>query len=69
MYFRVFSICLDESTDITGSARLSIFIKYFVDNEIKEELVKLVSLQETTKRTDICKAVVNTASTTKITTK
>lgn len=58
----VFSICLDESTDITGSARLSIFIRYFVGSEIKEELVKLVSLQETTKGTDICKAVVNTLS-------
>ncbi|CAI6355588.1 unnamed protein product [Macrosiphum euphorbiae] len=30
--------------------------------ENKEELVKLVSLQETTKGTDICKAVVNTLS-------
>ena len=58
----IFSICLDESTDIISSARLSIFIRYFVGNEIKGELVKLISLQEIIKETDICKAVVNTLS-------
>ncbi|XP_060864294.1 SCAN domain-containing protein 3-like [Metopolophium dirhodum] len=61
-YCNVFLICLYESTDITGSAQLSIYFRYFVGSEIKEELVKLVSLQETTKGTDICKAVVNTLS-------
>jgi len=35
---------------------------FFDEAVFKEELVKLVSLQETTKETDICKAVVNTLS-------
>jgi len=43
-----FLFCFDESTAIIGSARLSVFIRYFFGNEIKNELV-LVSLQETSK--------------------
>lgn len=42
-------LCLDESTDITGSARLPIFIWYCVGNKIKEELISLTSLAITTK--------------------
>ena len=33
------SICLDESTDVTGSARLAIFGRYLVGDTIKEELI------------------------------
>ena len=32
------SICLNESTDVTGSARSAIFGRYLVGNTIKEEL-------------------------------
>lgn len=53
------SLCLDESTDISGSARLAIFIRFCVGDYIKEELVGIASLETTTKGTDICKAVVN----------
>ena len=50
-------ICLDESTDVTGSARLAIFGRYLVDNTIREELISLASL-ETTREIDICNAIV-----------
>lgn len=52
------SICLDESTDVTGSARVAIFVRYFVQNNIKEELISLSTLTTTTtKGLDICNAV------------
>ena len=47
------SICLDESNDITGSARLAIFGRYLVGNTIKEEAISLASLETTTRGTDI----------------
>lgn len=50
------SICLDESTDVTGSARLAICVRYFVQNNVKEELISLSTLT-TTKGVDICNAV------------
>ena len=52
------SICLDESTDITGSARLAIFGRYLVDDTIREELISLASLETITRGIDICNAVV-----------
>ena len=52
------SICLDESTDVTGSARLAIFGHYLVGNTIKEELMSLVPLETTTRGIDVCNAVV-----------
>ena len=52
------SICLDESTDITGSARLAIFGRYLVNNTIREELISLAPLETTTRGIDICNAVV-----------
>ncbi|KAK2580007.1 hypothetical protein KPH14_010772 [Odynerus spinipes] len=53
------SICLDESTDVTGSARLAIFVRYFVQNNIKE-LISLSTLTTTTtKGLDICNAVID----------
>ena len=36
-----FSICLDETTDVTSSAGLSVFVRYFTGNEIREELLGL----------------------------
>ncbi|GFW54553.1 general transcription factor II-I repeat domain-containing protein 2A [Trichonephila clavipes] len=52
------SLCLDESIDITKSARLAVFARYCVENIIKEELIAITSLL-TTKVTDICTAVRN----------
>ena len=56
--YNFLSICLDESTDLTGSPRLAIFGRYLVNNTIREELISLASLETTTKGIDICKAVV-----------
>ena len=52
------SICLDESTNVTGSASLAIFGRYLVGNTIKEELISLAS----TRGIDICNAVVKDLS-------
>ncbi|GFU90103.1 general transcription factor II-I repeat domain-containing protein 2A [Trichonephila clavipes] len=52
------SLCLDESIDITKSARLAVFARYCVGNIIKEELIAITSLT-TTKGPDICTAVRN----------
>ena len=43
-----FSICLDETTDVTSSARLSVFVRYFTGNEIHEELLGLETLSSNT---------------------
>ncbi|GFW64813.1 general transcription factor II-I repeat domain-containing protein 2A [Trichonephila clavipes] len=53
------SLCLDESIDITKSARLAVFSRYCVGNIIKEELIAITSLLKTTKGTNICTAVRN----------
>ncbi|GFX57379.1 general transcription factor II-I repeat domain-containing protein 2A [Trichonephila clavipes] len=53
------SLCLDESIDITKSARLAVFARYCVGNIIKEELIAITSMLTTTKGTDICTAVRN----------
>ena len=55
-------ICLDKSTDVTGSARLAIFGRYLVGNAIKGELISLASLETTTRGIDICNAVVKDLS-------
>ena len=53
------SLTLDESTDITGSAQLCIFIRYVFENSImKEELLDLVSLTKTTTGQDISDALI-----------
>ena len=45
------SFALDKSTDITGRAQLCIFIKYVLQNStLKEELLDLVLLPNTTTR-------------------
>lgn len=53
-----YSICLDESTDVTLSARLAIIARYQKNNEMHEELIKLATLSETTTGADICQSVV-----------
>ena len=52
-------LCLDESTDVTKSARFAVFARYCVGNVIKEELIAIKSLPTTTKGADICTAVKN----------
>ncbi|GFX47891.1 general transcription factor II-I repeat domain-containing protein 2A [Trichonephila clavipes] len=53
------SLCLDESIDITKSARLAVFARYYVGNIIKEELIAITSLLTATRGTYICTAVRN----------
>ncbi|GFX63029.1 general transcription factor II-I repeat domain-containing protein 2A [Trichonephila clavipes] len=53
------SLCLDESIDITKSARLVVFARYCVENIIKEELIAITSLLTTTKGTDTCTTIRN----------
>ena len=55
-----FSICLDEITDITSSARLAIFASYSSGHEMYEELLSLETLSSNTTGKDICEIVVNT---------
>jgi len=57
-----FSICLDESTDVTSSARLAIIARYPRGDEIREELIALANLPGTTTGMDICKCVVKELS-------
>lgn len=40
----VYSVCFDESTDITGQAQLAVIAKYKSGDIIREELVKLITL-------------------------
>jgi len=52
--FEAFSLCLDESTDMTDNAQLAIFIRGADKNlQIYEELLNLQTLNHTTKGTDI----------------
>lgn len=57
---KLFSICLDESTDVTSSARLSIIARYAKGEKIVEELLSLVSLSAKTTGKDISDAVIKT---------
>lgn len=54
-----FSICIDESTDITSSARLSIISRFCINDEVREELIKLASIPAKTTGENICEVVVN----------
>ena len=50
---RIFSICLDESTDVTSCPRLAIIVRFPAGNITKEELVKLMTLSEKIKGQDV----------------
>ncbi|XP_077093645.1 general transcription factor II-I repeat domain-containing protein 2B-like [Siphateles boraxobius] len=53
-----FSIALDESTDISDTAQLLIFIRTVTENfDIGEELLSVESMKDTSKGVDICDAV------------
>ncbi|KAE9532699.1 hypothetical protein AGLY_009780 [Aphis glycines] len=54
-----FSICIDESTDITSYASLSIISRFCINDEVREELIKLSSIPAKTTGENICEVVVN----------
>ena len=56
---KFFSICIDESTNITSLARLEIFSQFGKGDELCEEMVALPTLPERTTGPEIWKAVIN----------
>ncbi|XP_048364675.1 protein ZBED8-like [Sphaerodactylus townsendi] len=52
-----YSMCVDESTDVTDHARLAVILRYAAGDIMREELVKLVSLPKRTQGIDIHNAV------------
>ena len=50
-------MCLDETTDVNNHARLAVILRYAVGDNMREELVKLLSLPERTQGIDIHNAV------------
>ncbi|MBO1765133.1 hypothetical protein JQN64_28600, partial [Escherichia coli] len=58
---------LDESTDVTGSAQLCVFVRFITaDSVIREEMLQLISLPTTTTGEDITRALVNCLKVNKI---
>ena len=49
----MFSICFDESTDVTSAARLAVIARFPSGNIMKEELISLMTLPEKTRGQDI----------------
>ena len=56
---KFFSVCIDESTDITSSARLTIFPRFCKGYELCKEMVSLLTLPERTTAAEFCKPVIN----------
>ena len=62
--FQLFSLALDESTDIDDTAQLLIFVRCITENfEITEELLSLESMKDITTGEDIFECVENTLRT------
>ena len=58
--FQVFSIALDESTDIQDTAQLLIYLRGIDENfEITEELLSMESLKDTVTGKDLCNSMIN----------
>ena len=55
---QVFSVALDESTDLNDLSRLGIIARYIENNQIYEELCCLLPLYDTTKAEDILNAFI-----------
>ena len=59
--FQLFSLALDESTDIDDTAQLLIFVRGITENfEITEKLLSMESMKDTTTGEDIFECVENT---------
>ena len=59
--YKFYSLALDESTDLTDTAQLAVFIRGFDDElEVFEEMLALRPLKGTTKGTDILEATKTT---------
>ena len=56
---KYFFICIDESTDITSSAMLAIFSRFFKGDEICQEMIALLTLPECTIGAATCRAAIN----------
>ncbi|XP_040069581.1 zinc finger BED domain-containing protein 5-like [Ixodes scapularis] len=55
---KAFSLALDESTDIQDKPQLAIFVRYVSSDEsVREELLDMVALKETTRGVDIKNAL------------
>ncbi|KAL4153158.1 hypothetical protein QTP88_000991 [Uroleucon formosanum] len=52
-----FSICLDESTDVTSQAQLAVFVRFSSVNIMREELIKLMTISTKTTGQDIMNVV------------
>ncbi|XP_050065321.1 general transcription factor II-I repeat domain-containing protein 2A-like [Aphis gossypii] len=52
-----FSICLDESTDVTSQTRLAVFVRFSSVNIMREELIKLMTISTKTTGQDIMNVV------------
>nr|XP_042913023.1 general transcription factor II-I repeat domain-containing protein 2A-like [Parasteatoda tepidariorum] len=58
--FKYFSLAVDESTDITSTAQLLLFVRGIADNfVVTEELVGMSSMKSTTTGADILSSVLN----------
>lgn len=55
--FGLFSIQLDESTDVSSCAQLLVFARYVLGNVIKEEFLFCSPLETTTKGSDVLEKV------------
>ena len=55
--FGLFSIQLDESTDVVSCSQLMVFVKYVHLNSFKEELLFCSRLEKTTKAVDVFEKV------------
>ncbi|CAL1531256.1 unnamed protein product [Lymnaea stagnalis] len=53
-----FSICLDETADITSSARLAVITRFYNGQTMREELVKLEKMPISTSGYEICNVVI-----------
>ena len=54
----IFSLALDESTDVTDNPQLAVYVCYVFSNVVvKEELLDLIALKKTTRGVDIKKAL------------